>query len=131
MNRSKFQLKCHKILRADCHPEVTRVNYTDLISWHRELSGDFFELFPFIHIIEVTGKVDRDRFESFLKNVNELRELHLTNTSLGQAWPENLPNICSQLTSLTTKKTRNSVTRKNDNSNETKVSLECILVFFD
>lgn len=111
MNRSKFQLKYYKMLRAGCGLEVTRVNYTDLISWHRELSDDFFKLFPFIHIVGVTGKVDRDRLESFLKNVKELHDLYLMDTSLGQAWMDNLPNICSQLYSLTVKESPNSVTR--------------------
>lgn len=98
--RAHFQLKYNKLLRGS-HPNVFSVDYSTLTSWTHNLSDDFFDKFPSIYTVQATLIVDRDQFEGFLKNVNNLNRLSLTDTSLDQAFMDNLSNVCSHLMHLT------------------------------
>ena len=69
------------------------VNYNDLIGLIGRPDSDFFETFPSIHTVNVTGVVDRDQLEWFLEKTRNLRKLTLTNTSLGQEFFDHLPNL--------------------------------------
>ena len=89
---SDFRLKHHKLLRCS-QPDISQINYNKLINLAPELSSDFFIKFPAIKKIETTGPVDPDQFGWALKNASKLCELKLINTSLDQAYLDNLPNI--------------------------------------
>lgn len=78
-NTAKFHLKNYKMESGNhAYWQVHAVNYSDLMSWHSELSGDFFEKFPSIETVEVSERVDLDHFGWFLRNVRHLRRLILT-----------------------------------------------------
>ena len=64
-----------------------------------ELSSDFFEKFPSIRTVEVTGAADPDQLAWFLKSTRNLRRLILS-SSLGQQFMNDLPNINDRLTDL-------------------------------
>lgn len=69
------------------------VNYNDLIGQIGQPDIYFFMQFPSIETVDVTGVFDPDQLESFLERTPNLRKLKLTNTSMGQQFYDNLPNI--------------------------------------
>ena len=95
--KQDFQLKYYQLLRDDIHNSVYTVDFNELST---ELTTGFFERFPAIRFLNATGPVDRERFEWFLKNATAVRELRLTDTSLDQAFMENLHSLNDRLTSL-------------------------------
>lgn len=107
-NRSRFQLKFHDLLRAGSYPEVERLNYSELMSVHPQLNDQFFDLFPSIRIVGVTGAVDPAQFKCFLKKAIGVQQLFLFNTSLGQPFFDSLPDLNSQLTELAIRDAPNS-----------------------
>ena len=98
-NQFNFQMKNYRLLRGPI-TEVTHANYNQLIGWHRDLSNDFFLKFPSIQTVKATDEVNPDRFLWFLKNVRLLSNLQLIDTSLSQAFLENLPNVIQRLLRL-------------------------------
>ena len=89
---AEFKFKHYKLLRNP-QPDVSAIDYNNLMGLVPDLSSDFFAKFPAIEEIRATGPVDRDRFERFLKNVRNLSKLSLIKTSLDEAFLHNLPNI--------------------------------------
>ena len=96
MEIHRYQLIHWKLLRAGSYLNVTCVNYNDLIGQIDRLSDDFFEKFPSINTVNVTGVVDRDQLEWFLKKTTNLCKLTLTNTSLDQQFLKNLPKLLNR-----------------------------------
>ena len=104
-NYSKFKFKYYRLLRRSSN-NVYKVNYSDLLGWVHELSNDFFDKFPSIGYVVVTGPVDQDHFEWFIKKLRLCYCLSLTNTSLDEAFMHNLSSILQcQLTNLTINET--------------------------
>ena len=101
----KFHLKNYKLLTAGRRfDDETYINYNYLVNNVEELSSDFFEKFPSIQTVEVTGPFDHDQLTWFLENTSDLRELILSSASvpdfLNNFLNNNLPNITDRLTEL-------------------------------
>ena len=94
-------LKNFRLLHRDSYPHLTLVRFGELMKLDVELSGDFFDRFPRIRVLVVSGPVDRDRFEWFLQHATAVRKLVLNNASLDQTFMDRLPQINDRLTSLT------------------------------
>lgn len=107
-----FQIKNFKLLRDDSRLKVyvDFVDYGQVMRLTEQLCSDFFDKFPAIRAVDAIGAVDPDRFEWFLKNVNRLEELFLTETALGQTFLNKLPSINDRLTHLAIGDSTNCVT---------------------
>ena len=95
-----FWFKNYRKFRRDSYPQAIQVDFNELMELVFGLSSDFFVKFPAIRSLTATGPVNRDDLEWFLSNASALTRLHLTNTSLDQAFMTNLPNINSRLSRL-------------------------------
>ena len=100
----KFHLRNYKLF-AGRRLDVTHINYNDLLKvLVTNPSSEFFEKFPSIRAVEVTGPVDFDQFASFVKNTSNLRELKLTkcfsNALVNFRFLMELPSLCSFVTDL-------------------------------
>ena len=114
-NREKFQIKNYKFIREGFRFDLYlfEVNYNNLLNLvGGEISGEFFEKFPDIQIVVVSGVVDPDRFSWFLKNARDLTDLILadfTNTSLNQEFLDSLPSVAARLHQLEIRGASNSL----------------------
>lgn len=108
---TNWELKNHKLIRADHRVYLETVNFNVLVHPAApDLSGDLFVKFPVIRSVEAAGVIDARQFEWFLRNGRELRELKLTDTLLGQTFMESLPEMNSRLTRLQVTERPGSVT---------------------
>lgn len=103
LNDQDFQLQNYALFDQACtFCDDPAVDYCALLKLKSEIPGDFFTKFP--HITKVKAKesiADGDQLIWFLKNVgDQLSSLHLKNTTLSQAFYDQLP----QLTNLGTLK---------------------------
>ena len=90
----------YRLLRCASYPNVTSLDFVQLMDLNVELSADFFDRFPRIEHLHASDRVEPDRFEWFLRHTTALRSLALSGTLLEQRFADNLPNICRQLTKL-------------------------------
>ena len=95
-----FKFMNYRLLRRASYPEITWMNFNQLMRLDFEISEDFFERFPRIQELGATGQIEREQFEWFLQNATALRKLELYETRLDQAFIDCLPNLCPRLTHL-------------------------------
>ena len=105
-NYLQFMISNYNLLNCDI-TKFQLIDYTNLMNSTKQIPDDFASKFIQIESIHTSSKVnDQNQFSAFLKNLQYLTHLDLTNSSLDSSFYNSLPDILAgQLTDLTINET--------------------------